>query len=103
MDAVVIHVVGSWLGSQQPVVANILFGKAVSVMAADHRIGPVEIFDHRLQFALVLFGHFLVTLRPKMVVIFLGCPMFRFRSSSRWVSSSTAARRWKMRLSQYST
>ena len=27
----------------------------------------------------------------------------RFRSSSRWVSSSTAARRWKMRLSQYST
>ncbi len=31
-----------------------------------------------------------VTLRPKMVVIFLGCPIFRFRSSKRWVSSSTA-------------
>src|SRR5262249_29925974 len=29
--------------------------------------------------------------------------MFRFKSSSRWVTSSTAARRWKMRLSQYST
>ena len=26
-------------------------------MAADHRIGQVEIFDHRLQFALILFGH----------------------------------------------
>ena len=27
-------------------------------MAADHRIGQVEIFDHGWQLALVIFGHF---------------------------------------------
>src|SRR5215467_124680 len=27
-------------------------------MTADHWVGQVEIFDHRLQFTLVLFGHF---------------------------------------------
>jgi hypothetical protein len=37
-------------------------------------------------------GH-LVTLRPKIVVIFMGCPMFRFRSNNRCVISPTDARR----------
>lgn len=58
MDAVVVDVVGSRLRSQQAVVVDILLGKAVPVVAADHRVGQVEIFDHRLQFAFVLPGHF---------------------------------------------
>src|SRR5437867_13078274 len=36
---------------------DVLFGKAVPVVTANHRIGQVEIFDHRLQFPLVLFGY----------------------------------------------
>ena len=57
VDAVVVHVIGGRLGSQYPFVANVLLGEAMPVMTADHRIGQVEIFDHRLQLALVLFGH----------------------------------------------
>jgi hypothetical protein len=44
-----------------------------------------------------------VILRPKITVILFGCPMVRLASSSRWPSASRAARRWKIRLSQYST
>jgi len=58
VDAVVVYAVARRLGPQEPIVAHVLFGKAVPVMAADHRVGQVEIFDHRLQLALVLFGHF---------------------------------------------
>jgi len=57
VDTVVVHVVGSGLGSQKPIIANVLLGEAVPVMAADHRIRQVEIFDHRLRLALVFFGH----------------------------------------------
>src|SRR5258705_10838936 len=45
----------------------------------------------------------LVTLRPKITVILFGCPIVRLASSRRWPRLSSAARRWKMRLSQYST
>jgi hypothetical protein len=41
-----------------PVIAHVVFGEAVAVMTADHWVGKVEVFDHRLQFPLVLFGHF---------------------------------------------
>ena len=58
VDARVVHIVGGGLGSQDAVVAHILLGDAVPIMTADHRIGQVEILDHRLQLALVLFGHF---------------------------------------------
>ena len=58
VDAVIIHVVGGRLGSHQPIIANVLLGKAVPVMTPDHRVGQIEIFDHGLQFTLVFFGHF---------------------------------------------
>src|SRR6202047_3038866 len=45
----------------------------------------------------------LVTLRPKITVILFGSPIVRLASSRRWPRLSSAARRWKMRLSQYST
>jgi len=48
---------GGRLGSQQPVVAHILHGESVPIVAADHRIGQVEVFDHGLQFSLVFLGH----------------------------------------------
>src|SRR5258708_36914449 len=38
-----------------------------------------------------------------MTVILFGCPIVRLASSRRWPRLSSAARRWKMRLSQYST
>src|SRR6266705_564730 len=44
----------------------------------------------------------LVTLRPKITVILFGCPIVRLASSRRWPRLSSDARRWKMRLSQYS-
>lgn len=37
-------------------VAHILFDEAVAVMAADHRVGQVHVFDLGLQLAAVLFG-----------------------------------------------
>jgi hypothetical protein len=46
--AVVVHVVGGRLRPQQSIIADILLGKAVPIVAANHRIGQVEIFDHRL-------------------------------------------------------
>lgn len=58
VDAVVVYVVSGRLGSQQPIVADVLLGKSVPVVAADHGIGQVEIFDHRLQLPLVLPRHF---------------------------------------------
>ena len=57
VHAVVVYVVRSRLGPQQPIVAHVLPSKTMPVMAADHGIGQVEIFDHGLQFALVLFSH----------------------------------------------
>ena len=48
VDAVVIDVIGSGFGSQQQMIANILFDEAISVMTADHRVGKMDIFDHGL-------------------------------------------------------
>jgi hypothetical protein len=58
VDSIVVHVIGGRLGSQYPVVANILLGESVSVVTPDDRIGQVEILDYRLQLPLVFFGHF---------------------------------------------
>ena len=57
VDAVVSDVIGSRLGSQQPAVTDVLLGETMAVMAANHRIGKIEIFDDGLQPALVLLGH----------------------------------------------
>ena len=92
--AIVVHVVGGGFGPQQPVVAHVLFGDAVTVMTADHRVGQIKTFNNRLQLAIIVCSlplYSLVTSRPKIVVILFGCPMLRFRSSSRCVTSSTAA------------
>jgi len=79
VDSIVSDIVGSGLGSQQPVVADVLLGEAVPVVTANNRVGKIEIFDHGLQLALVLPG----TFRPKIMVIFFGCPIVRFISSKR--------------------
>src|SRR5215467_13795358 len=50
VDAVVVHVVGSWLSAEQNVVAYVLFNKASSVVAADDRIGQIQVFDDGLEF-----------------------------------------------------
>ena len=56
VHSVVGHVVAGGLGPEDQVVAHILLDKAVAVMAADHRVGQVHVFDLGLQLAAVLFG-----------------------------------------------
>ena len=56
VHAVVGHVVACGLGPEDQVVAHVLLDKAVAVMAADHRVGQVHVFDLGLQLAAVLFG-----------------------------------------------
>ena len=56
VDAVVGHVVAGGLGPEDQVVAHVLLDKAVAVMAADHRVGQVHVFDLGLQLAAILFG-----------------------------------------------
>ena len=58
VHAVVGHVVGGRLGSQDQVVAHVLLDEAVAVMAADDRVGQVHVFDLGLQLAAVLLGDF---------------------------------------------
>ena len=55
VHAVVGHVVGGGLGPEDQVVAPVLLDKAVAVMAADHWVGQVHVFDLGLQLAAVLF------------------------------------------------
>ena len=75
-------VVGSQLGSQAQVIADILLEKAVPVVATDHWVRKVKILDDGLKLSLIVPGD----LAPKIVVIFLGCPIVRLASSSLWPS-----------------
>lgn len=68
---------GSGFGAQQQVIADILLDEAIAILAADHRVGKMDIFDHGLQFAAILPGDFL----PKLTVILFGWPMVRLTSS----------------------
>ena len=56
VHSVVGHVVAGGLGSEDQVVAHILLDKTVAVVAADHRVGQVHVFDLGLQLAAILFG-----------------------------------------------
>ena len=48
-DAVVCDVVGSGFGAKIGVVADVLFGEAVLVVASHHGIGQIHILDHGLK------------------------------------------------------
>jgi len=81
-------------------IANVLFDEAVGVVAADHGIGQVHVFDLGLQ---ACPDDVLLILRPKMTVILFGladCSISIKQAAPRGLSS--AARRRKMRLSQNS-
>ena len=54
--AVIINIVGSRLGPQQDVIADVLFDEAIAVMTADDGVGQIHILDDGLQFSPVLFG-----------------------------------------------
>ena len=56
VDAVVGDVVGRRLGAQDEVIAHVLLDEAVAVMAADHRVGQVHVFDLGLQLAAIALG-----------------------------------------------
>jgi hypothetical protein len=45
VHAVVGHIVAGGLGPEDHVVAHVLLDKAVAVMAADHWVGQVHVFD----------------------------------------------------------
>src|SRR6266481_8165768 len=55
-DAVVSHIVGRRLGAHDEMIADVLFDEAIAVVAADDRVGQLDIFDHGLQFAAVELG-----------------------------------------------
>ncbi len=52
--AVVVDVVARRLGAQHEVITNVLLDEAVAIVAANHRIGQVHIFDLGLQFAPIM-------------------------------------------------
>ena len=81
-DPIISHVIGRKLGTQAQVIADILFEKSFSVVATDHWVGKINVFNDGLQLSFVVF----LTLRPKITVIFLGWPMVRLASSSLWPS-----------------
>ena len=49
-------VVARSLGAKDEVIANVLLDEAVAVVAADHRIGQVHVFDLGLQLAAMMFA-----------------------------------------------
>ena len=57
LDAVVSDVVGRGLGAQVEMIADVLFDKALAVVAADDRVGQLDVFDDGLQLAAILLGH----------------------------------------------
>ena len=52
--AVVVDVVARSLGPKDQVIANILLDEAVAVVAANHRVGQVHVFDLGLQLASIM-------------------------------------------------
>jgi len=49
--------VGGWLGAEQQMISDVLFDETVSIMAANHRVGQVHVFDHGLPFSAVVLGY----------------------------------------------
>ena len=58
LDAVVVDVVARCLRAEDEVIADVLLDKAVAVMAADHGVGQVHVFDLGLQLAPIVLGDF---------------------------------------------
>ena len=54
VHAVVVDVVARRLGAQDEVIANVLLDEAVAVVAANHRVGQVHVFDLGLQLAPIM-------------------------------------------------
>lgn len=57
LDAIVGHVVAGGFSAKVNVIAHVLLDEPVAVVAANHRIGQVKVFDHRLEFTTVMLGH----------------------------------------------
>ena len=56
LDPIVGDVIGSKLGTQAQVIADILFEKSLSIMATDHWVRKIKILNDGLKLALVVFG-----------------------------------------------
>jgi hypothetical protein len=54
--AVVSHIVGRRLGAHDEMITDVLFDEAMAVVAADNRVGQLDVFDHGLQLAAVELG-----------------------------------------------
>jgi hypothetical protein len=57
LDAVVSDVVGCGLGAQVEMIAHVLFDRALAEVAADDRVGQLDVFDDGLQLTPILLGH----------------------------------------------
>ena len=82
-------------------IANVLFDEAVAVVAADDRIGQLDVFDHGLEFAPVKLVELAAEDGGDLVGLADGT--IGMASSRRSPRHSRATRRRKLRLSQYST
>jgi hypothetical protein len=54
VDAIIVDVVARRLGAQNEVIANVLLDEAVAIVAANHRVGQVHVFDLGLQLAAIM-------------------------------------------------
>ena len=52
---VVGHVVGGCFGAEQKVIADVLLDEPLAIVAADDRVGEIQILDHGLQPATIAF------------------------------------------------
>ena len=49
-------IIGGGFGAERQMIADILFGEAVAVVTADHRVGQIHVFDDGLQLSPIQFG-----------------------------------------------
>jgi hypothetical protein len=99
LAAIVVDVVGSRLGAEQNVIADVLLDEAVPVLTADDGVGQIHVLNDGLQLSPVLSGDPAAKDHGDLVRLTDG----RLASNSRSPILSSPAGRRKMTLSQSST
>ena len=56
IHVIVVDIISGQFGPQQAVVAHVLLEEAIAIVAADHRVGKIQVFDHGLELPLVFLG-----------------------------------------------
>src|SRR3984885_12694197 len=56
VDGVIVNVVGSGLGTQQEMIADVLFDEAMAIVTANDGIGQIEVLEYSLQLTAIVLG-----------------------------------------------